>query len=379
VEDYWGKGLPVNTGQHNYNRIRYDYYRDTTVALQAFKAGEYDFRLENVSKNWATGYDTPAVEKGLIKLLEIPHSRPQGMQAFVFNTRKPVFKDSRVRQAITYAFDFEWSNKNLFYGQYTRTKSYFSNSELASSGLPGPEELKILAPFKGKIPQDVFTQEYSPPTTDGSGRIRKHLGKALALLRAAGWKPEKGKLVNSRSGTPLSFEILLSSPTWERISLPFKKNLERLGIDARIRTVDAAQYQKRVESFDFDMIVDVFAQSSSPGNEQRDFWGSAAADQNGSRNTIGIKDPVIDALVDKIITAADRKELIYATRALDRVLLWGHYVIPNWHIRHFRVAYWDKFGRPEITPEYNLPFNAWWIDSKKETELKQKKKSIRKR
>lgn len=369
VDDYWGRDLPVNRGRHNFARMRFDYYRDATVALEAFKAGEYDFRQENVARDWATGYDVPAARQGLLVRQEIFHERPTGMQAFVMNTRRPLFSDRRVRQALAYAFDFEWTNANLFYGQYTRTSSYFSNSELAAAGLPGPEELAILEPFRGRVPEEVFTREYRPPATDGSGQIRENLRRALALLSEAGWTVRDKKLRNDR-GEAFSFEILLNAPTWERISLPFAKNLERLGIEARVRTVDAAQYQKRVEDFDFDMVVDVFGQSLSPGNEQRDFWSSTAADEPGSRNTIGVKDPVVDALVDLVIAAPDRESLIHRTRALDRVLLWGHYVIPHWHIRSFRVAYWDKFGRPEVTPRYALAFDAWWVDPSREAALK---------
>ncbi|MBW1996959.1 MAG: ABC transporter substrate-binding protein [Deltaproteobacteria bacterium] len=379
VPNYWGKDLPVNRGRYNFQIIRYDYYRDSTVALQAFKAGEYDFRLENSSKDWATAYDIPAVKEGLIVKEAIPHERPTGMQGFVYNIRKSIFRDRRVREALAYAFDFEWANRNLFYGQYTRTKSYFSNSELASRGLPGPEELKILEPFHDKLPPEVFTREYEPPSTAGGKSIRSNLRKALKLLTEAGWVFKGRKLVNRETETPFTFEILLNSPTWERIALPFAKNLERLGIDVRVRTVDTSQYQKRVEEFDFDMIVDVFPQSLSPGNEQRDFWSSASADQPGSRNTIGIKDPVLDALIDLVISAPDRESLIYRTRALDRVLLWGHYVIPHWHIRYFRVAYWNKFSRPKITPKYALGFDTWWIDPEKEAILLEKKASLKKR
>ncbi len=370
---YWGRDLPVIRGLYNFNRIRFEYYRDTTVALQAFLAGRYDFRLENTAKEWATAYNTPAVRKGLIHKEEIPHSRPQGMQGFVFNIRKPIFQDSRVRQALAYAFDFEWSNKNLFYGQYARTKSYFANSELAAVGLPGPQELEVLEPLKGQIPEEVFHQEYHPPMADGSGYIRKQLGQAFKLLKQAGWAIENGKLVNEQTRQPFTFEILLSSPNWERITLPFIKNLVHLGINAHLRTVDSAQYQQRIEEFDFDMVVDVFPQSSSPGNEQREFWGSAAADQPGSRNTIGIKSPAVNRLIDLIIAAPDRDSLIARTRALDRVLLWGHYVIPHWHLRHFRVAYWDKLSRPEANPPYNLPLDAWWIDPAKEKVIQKAK------
>jgi len=376
VPGYWGKDLPVNRGRDNFDLIRYDYYRDATVALQAFKAGEYDFREENSSKDWATAYDIPALKDGLIRKEAIPNEQPTGMQAFVFNTRRSIFQDRRVRQALGYAFDFEWTNRNLFYGQYSRTTSYFSNSELACQGLPGPEEIKILEPFRNKVPEEVFTMAYRPPVTDGRGNIRSNLLQAMTLLTDAGWRFKDRKLVDKKTGAPFQFEILLQQSSWERIALPFTKNLERLGIDARVRTVDAAQYEKRVETFDFDMIVNVFPQSLSPGNEQRDFWGSAAAEQPGSRNTIGIKDPAVDALIDLVISAPDRKSLIYRTRALDRVLLWGHYVIPQWHIRYFRVAYWDKFGRPPVVPKYGLGFDAWWIDAKKDAALREKKSSL---
>jgi microcin C transport system substrate-binding protein len=376
VEDYWGAGLPVNRGRNNFNRIRYDYYRDATIALEAFKAGEYHFREENVSKQWATGYDTPAVREGLIRKEEIPHERPTGLQGFVFNTRRPFFTDPLVREALAHVFDFEWTNRSLFYGQYARTTSYFSNSELASRGLPGPEELAVLEPYRDRLPEEVFAAEYTPPSTDGSGRIRANLGRAMELLKRAGWRMEGGRLVRTDTGEVFDFEILLNSPTWERIALPFRKNLQRLGIEAKVRTVDAAQYQKRVEDFDFDMIVDVFGQSLSPGNEQRDFWSSAAAAEPGSRNTIGIQDPVVDELIDLVIAAPDRRSLIARTRALDRVLLRGHYVIPHWHIRSFRVAYWDIFGRPEVVPRYSLGFDSWWVDADRQKRLGARKKGL---
>lgn len=377
VSDYWGRDLPVNRGRYNFDLIQYDYYRDSTVALQAFKAGEYDFRQENTAKDWATAYNVPAVRKGLIKKEDIPHERPTGMQGFIFNIRRPYFRDRRVREALTYAFDFEWTNRNLFFGQYTRTKSFFSNSELASRGLPDPEEIKILEPFRDKLPKDVFIREYRPPVTDGKGNIRANLRKAFKLLNEAGWVIKNRKLVDKKTGRSFTFEILLNSPSWERISLPFAKNLRRLGIDARVRTVDTAQFQKRVEEFDFDMIVDVFAESLSPGNEQRNFWGSIAADEPGSRNTIGIKDPAVDALIELVIASPDRESLVHRTRALDRILLWGYYVIPHWHLRFFRVAYWDKFGRPKITPKYALGFYTWWIDARREAALKGKKASLK--
>jgi len=369
VKNYWGAKLPVRVGQDNFDTIRYDYYRDSTVALEAFKAGQYDFRQENSAKNWATAYTIPAVTQGLIKKEEIPNQVPTGMQAFVFNTRRPIFQDRRVRQALGYAFDFEWANKSLFYGAYTRTRSYFSNSELASSGLPGPEELKVLEPFRGRVTPEVFTKEYQPPVTDGSGDIRANLREALALLKEAGWVVQGGKLANARTGEPMQFEILLDDPNFERITLPFVKNLERLGVTARVRTVDSAQYQKRVESFDFDMAVAVWAQSLSPGNEQTDFWTSERAGIAGSRNLAGVRDPVVDKLVELVISAPDRPSLVARTRALDRVLLWGFYGIPHFHIRTFRVAYWDKFDRPRVSPKYALGFDTWWVDAKKEAAL----------
>jgi microcin C transport system substrate-binding protein len=368
VKDYWGAKLPVKVGTDNFDTIRYDYYRDTNVAIEAFKAGQYDLRLENVAKNWATAYTGPAVTQGMIKKEEIKNEIPTGMQGFVFNTRRPAFQDARVRRALGYTFDFEWTNKNLFYGAYTRTKSYFSNSELASSGLPGPDELAVLEPFRGKVPDDVFTKEYKPPVTDGSGNVRDGAREALRLLGEAGWTVKGGRLVNAR-GEPLAFEILIDDPTWERIVLPFVKNLERLGVAARVRTVDAAQYQKRIDEYDFDMVVSVWRQSLSPGNEQRDFWGSAAAKTPGTRNLAGIRDPSVDRLIELLIQAPDRKALVARTRALDRVLLWGFYVIPHFHLQAFRAAYWDRFARPAVAPKYAFGFDTWWIDPRKDAAL----------
>ena len=375
VKDYWGAKLPVNVGRDNFDSLRYDYYRDSTVAIEALKGGEYDFRPENVAKNWATAYATPAVTRGVLKKEEIPNEVPTGMQGFAFNVRRPIFQDPRVRRALAYAFDFEWSNKNLFYGAYTRTKSYFSNSELASSGVPSGEELKILEPFRGKVPDEVFTKEYQPPTTDGSGNIRDGAREALRLLGEAGWTVKGQKLVDGR-GEPMQFEILLDDSTWERIALPFAKNLERLGVTARVRVVDAAQYEKRQDDFDFDVLVTVWPQSLSPGNEQREFWGSQVAGERGSRNLAGIKDPVVDKLIDLVIQAPDRPGLVARTRALDRVLLWGHYVIPHWHIRAFRVVYWDKFARPAVSPKNALGFDTWWVDAAKEPALARRKGEI---
>jgi microcin C transport system substrate-binding protein len=370
VEDYWAKDLPVNRGRYNFDRIRFDYYRDATVALEAFKAGQYDFRQENVARDWATGYEGPALRQGLVKMEEIRHEQPTGMQGFVFNTRRAVFADPRVRKALGYAFDFEWTNRNLFNGAYARTTSYFSNSELAASGLPSAEELSILERYRGRLPEEVFTRAYQPPDSDGSGNVRSNLRRAFELLEDAGWVVnERGRLVHAESGWPMQFEILLVNPSFERIALPYTRNLNRLGITARVRTVDTTQYQNRLDNYDFDMTVTVWGQSLSPGNEQRDLWSSEKAEVPGSRNLAGIRDPVIDELVERLIAAADRERLIHHARALDRVLLWGHYVVPHWHVRAFRVAYWDKFSRPETPPRYALGFDTWWVDPVKEAQL----------
>ncbi len=373
VEDYWGKDLPVNRGQYNFASIRIDYYRDDTVVRQALKAGDIDFRAENQAKAWALDYDVPAVRDGWLKTGEFEHQRPTGMQGFVMNTRRRAFADRRVRRALAFAFDFEWTNRNLFFSQYARTESYFSNSELAAVGLPGPRELEILEPFRGQVPAEVFTEAYSAPATDGTGWPRDNLSKAFALLAQAGWVVRDMKLVDAETGEQMRFEILLISPAFERIVLPFKRNLGRLGIDVSVRLVDTAQYINRARAFDFDMIVGGWGQSESPGNEQRDFWTTTAADTDGSRNYAGIKDPVVDALVESIIAAPDRESLIARTRALDRVLLWGHYVVPNWHIRFDRIAYWDKFGRPQSIPRRGTSLNFWWIDPVKEQALSERR------
>ena len=362
VDNYWGKDIPVNKGRYNFGIIKYEYYRDPTVALEAFKSGEYDFRIENVSKTWATAYKGPAFDQGKIIKEELPNNNPVGMQAFVYNTRRDIFKDRKVREALAYAFDFEWTNKTLFYSAYKRTRSFFENSELASKGLPGVDELKLLNPYRDKLPKEIFTKEYNPPKTDGSGNIRPNLRKALRLLNESGWVLKEGKLINRNTGKQFEFELLLVQPTFERIALPFKKNLNRLGIKMNIRLVDSSQYVNRLNNFNFDMIVYTFRQSLSPGNEQRDFWSSSAADTPGSSNLAGIKNPVVDALIEKIISAPDRESLVAACKALDRVLLWGFYVIPQWHINVYRIAYWNKFSRPKIKPKYGLGFlDTWWL------------------
>jgi len=360
VEDYWAEDLPVRKGRYNFDRIRYEYYNDDTVALESFKAGNFDFRLETSAKNWATAYTGRAFDNGDITREAVVHHRPTGMQGFVFNTRKAVFSDPRVRQALAYAFDFEWTNRNLFYEQYTRTNSYFENSDLASSGLPSGRELEILEPFRDQLNPDVFTQTYQPPSTGGDRSMRDNLRQAVQLLNEAGYVIRDGKLVNETSGRPLAFEMLLFQKSFERVVLPFRQNLERLGIDVTVRLVDSNQYVQRVRNFDFDMITQVLPQSDSPGNEQREYWHSATVDMPGSRNFMGVSSPVIDELIDLVIQAPDRDELVHRVRALDRVLLHGYYVIPHWHLSKDRVAYWNKLQRPSVTPDSGVDLSNWW-------------------
>ena len=365
VKDHWARDLPVNRGHHNFDRIRYDYFRDPTIIREAVKAGTVDWWPENQAKAWALDFDTPAVKRGWLKLKIFDNERPTGMQAFAMNLRRPLFQDARVRYALAHAFDFEWSNKALFFSQYKRSESYFSNSELAATGLPSGEELKVLEPWRGRIPEEVFTTQYRAPATDGSGWPRENLKRAFALLDHAGWEVRDMKLVNRKTGEPFQFEILLVSAGFERIVLPFARNLSRLGIDARVRVVDSSQYVNRVRSREFDMIVASWGQSNSPGNEQRDFWGSNAAKSPGSRNHTGISHPAVDALIDLLIAAPSRESLVARTRALDRVLLWNHMVIPNWHSTGDRVVYWDKFGFPEKPPRSGTSSSFWWYDEKK--------------
>ncbi|MDF1630398.1 MAG: extracellular solute-binding protein [Alcanivoracaceae bacterium] len=358
-DDYWAKNLPVNRGQYNFNHLSFEYFLDETVSLEAFKGGAYDWRLERSAKDWASGYNSPALTRKEIILEEIPHSLPSGMQGFVMNQRRELFTDRALREAIGLAMDFEWSNQNLFHGQYTRTRSFFQNSEMAATGLPSEAELKLLEPFRKQLPKEVFEKEYQPPETDGSGRPRENLQRAQQLLRAAGYTLEKNQLKTPK-GALVRFEILLDSGAFERVALPFSRNLKALGIDASVRRIDPTQYLERVRKFDYDMIIAVFPQSNSPGNEQRDFWHSSAADMSDSRNRIGLKDPAVDALVEQIIRAQDREQLVVACRALDRVLQWGHYVVPNWHVNRFRVAYRSALARPKVNPPYGLPIDAWW-------------------
>lgn len=369
VADYWGKDLPVNVGRDNFEEIEYIYFRDANVAFEAFKGDQYDWRTESSSKMWATGYDFPAITTGRAVKEDIQLKQVEGMQAWALNTRRAKFQDVRVRQALNFAFDFEWSNTNLFYGQYTRSRSFFNNSEMEARGLPSPEELAILEPLRDQLPPEVFTAEFTNPVNDTPQNRRRNLRQAAGLLEAAGWKVTqdggRSVLKNDR-GEPLTVEFLLDSPLFERIALPYQQQLELLGIGVRIKTVDSAQYERQAQTFDFDVIVGNWGQSLSPGNEQRDFWGSEAADRNGSRNFAGIRNPAIDTLIEAIVFAPDRKSLITACRALDRALIWNHYVVPMWYISYERTARWDRFGRPETLPAYSTGFpSVWWWDEEK--------------
>ena len=373
VPDYWARDLPVRRGQNNFDAMRHDWYRDRTVALEAFKAGEFDIRVENQALAWATRYDSPARERGLYRLEEIQEERTSGMQGFVYNMRRPIFADARVREALAHAFDYEWSNRQLFFGAYARTRSYFDNSELAARGLPSPAELELLEPLRAQVPPRVFTEAYEPPRTDGSGNLRDNLRVATRMLREAGWQVRDNRLVDGQ-GRQLAFEILINSGSqFERIILPFIENLKRLGIEASVRSVDVAQYQRRMEAFDFDMTVIVFGQSDSPGNEQRDYWTAARADVQGSRNYAGLKNPAVDALVERIVNAPDRASLVTATRALDRVLQWSFLVVPHWHSKVDRVAMWDRFGRPAVTSKQGFLQSVLWVDPAKDAALRERR------
>lgn len=376
VEDYWGKDLPVSVGQNNFDEIEYIFFRDTNVAFEAFKGDQFDWRTESSAKLWATGYNFPAINANRVLKEEILLKQVEGMQSWAINTRRPKFQASRVRQALNFAFDFEWANTNLFYGQYIRSRSYFNNSEMEAKGLPGPDELAILEPLRDQIPPEVFTTEYRNPVNSNAQERRKNLRQAAKLLNEAGWNVTRDggrSVLKNDKDEQLTVEFLLDEPTFERIALPYQQQLELLGIGVRIRTVDSAQFTRQVETFDYDIIVGSFPQSLSPGNEQRSFWGSEAADQRGSRNLAGIKNPAVDKIIDNIIYAKDRQGLITACKALDRVLIWSHYVVPMWFIPYERVARWDRFGRPDKLPDYSVGFpTIWWWDEEKAKKVAQR-------
>lgn len=367
VVNYWGKDINVNIGRDNFAELRYEYFRDSTVAIEAFKADQVDWRSENSAKNWATAYDFPAVRDKRVVLEEFPIRNFGIMQAFGFNIRREKFKDPRVRRAFNYAFDFEEMNKQIFFGQYKRIASYFEGTELASQGLPEGQELEILQTVRDKVPPEIFTKPYTNPTGGNPEAVRANLREGLRLLKDAGYDIRDRKLVDGKKGESFSVEFLASDPNSERFVLFYKPSLERLGITVTVRTVDDAQYENRLRQWDFDITTVSWGESLSPGNEQRGYWGAQAADQPGSRNQIGIKNPAIDALIDRVIFAKNRAELVAATKALDRVLLWNHYVVPQWTYGKVRTARWDRFGRPDPLPKYGLSaFPAvWWWDTAK--------------
>jgi len=365
-EDYWAKDLPVNKGRYNFDEIRYDYYRDRNVELEAIKSGNFDLREEFSSISWATGYNIPAVAEGRLVRVSLPDERPSGAQGYFLNTRRDKFKDVRVRQALGLVFDFEWSNKKLFYGLYKRTSSYFENSDMKATGKPSPEELALLEPYKDKLAPEVFAEPYTPPVTDGSGNNRDNLKKARNLLIAAGWKPGPDNYLHNDKGERLTIEFLDFEAMFERISLPYIENLKKIGVDASWRLVDPAQYQRRVKSFDFDVTTQRYSLRLTPGIELRSFWGSEAAKTDGSYNLAGISEPAVDALVDKVVAAKSRAELVTATRAIDRVLRAGHYWVPHWYKASYSVVYWNKYSRPAVQPKYDAGIlDTWWYDQAK--------------
>jgi microcin C transport system substrate-binding protein len=374
ASDWWAKDLPVARGQWNFDEITFVYYRDRTPAFEAFKIGETDFWPENSAKGWATGYDIEAVRRGHIRKETLESRQIAGMQGFAFNLRRPKLQDPRVRQAFNLAFNFEWANKSMLYEQYLRVGSYFENSELKATGLPQGSELDILETVRGGVPPEVFTAEYRNPVYAAPDDGRRYMQKAAKLLAEAGWSHGPNGLTNA-AGDRLAVEFLLVQPDFERLVLAYKTELEKLGIKVDIRTVDSAQYRRRLDTFDFDIVVARFPQSLSPGNEQRDFWGSAAAGKEGSQNIIGIRDPAIDTLVERLIFAKDRADLVAVTRALDRVLLWNHFVVPQFYIAHDRIASWSKFGRPSRLPRQAGPLSSflqvWWWDEQAAIRLKQ--------
>ncbi|WP_445006085.1 extracellular solute-binding protein [Halomonas mongoliensis] len=366
---YWGRDLAVKRGRHNIGRLVYDYYRDRDIAWEAFKAGVLDYRIDARAATWAIGYDFPAYRDGLVRRLAIPDGQPARMQAFVFNLRRDTFEDPRVREALSLTFDFPWLNANLFYDAYRRTESYFQNSEMAAEGLPEGDELALLEGFRDQLPERLFQE---PVPIDHPLDLRERLRLAFELLQEAGYEVERGRLVHGETGQPLTVEVLLFDTGMERVTQPMLRNMARLGVQGSIRIVDINQYLNRLRRFDFDMTVGQFPQSNNPGNEQRDFWTSAAAEVPQSRNLMGLADPVVDALVDRLIRADSREALNVTARALDRVLLWHFPMIPHYHSGETRIAIWDKFGWPEPFPEYGMDLAAWWVDAEREAEINQR-------
>ena len=364
VENYWAKDLPVNKGLYNFDKIIYDYYKDSNVLVEAFKVNEYDFRREYNVKRWLSEYNFKAVQNGEVVLEEMDNDRPVGMNGLVLNTRKEIFNNRKVRLALSYAYDHEWINKTIYQNAYVRTDSYFDNSPLASSGLPSEQELELLNPWKDQLPKEIFTENFVPPSTDGSGNDRTNLLKAKNILEQEGWMIENGKL--TKNGEEFTFEFLIVSPSDEKIALAYQSNLKKLGITMEVRTVDSSQYQARLLNYDFDMIKRYWGVSLSPGNEQQFYWGSEVGKKDGSRNYAGIDSPVVDALIKNLINATDREELTTAIHALDRVLLWGHYVVPLYHSNKDRIAYWNFFEYPDKIPLYGIVIESWWLNKDKQ-------------
>ena len=374
VADYWGRNLNVRIGHNNFDTLRFDYFRDLTVMFEAFKADDLDWHFENTAENWATGYNFPAVREKRVVREEFPIRNVGVMQAFAFNTRLAKFKDPRLRRAFNFAFDFESINRDIFYGQYTRISSFFQGTELACSGLPQGRELEILDGFRSGVAAEVFTTPYWNPVGGNPQADRDNLLEATRLLEAAGFVVRDLRLVDAGTGEPLRVEFLLSAPTYERFVLYYKDSLKRLGIDVVVRVVDDVQYEYRLRNWEFDIVITSWEESLTPGNELRDYWGSQAATTPGSRNLVGIADSAIDALIDRVVFATDRDELVAATRALDRVLLWHHYVVPQWTYGRVRTARWDRFARPDVMPTYGLSAfpDIWWWDAERDAKTTSK-------
>jgi microcin C transport system substrate-binding protein len=369
VKDWWGENLPINRGRHNFDTLRYEYYRDREIAFEGFTAKNYLFREEFTSRTWATRYDFPAIRDGRVQREELPDNTPSGAQGWFINTRRNQFKDPMVREALIYAFDFEWSNKNIMYGAYARTHSMFQNSDLMANGKPGADELALLEPFRGKVPAEVFGEPFVPPVSDGSGNDRNLLRKASQLLRDAGYVIKDGKRFGP-NGERITIEFLIDQPAAQPVHMPYIKNLATIGIDATVRVVDPAQFRARVDEFDFDITVQRFGFSTVPGALLRSYFASQSASLKGTQNIAGISDPVVDALIEKVIAANSRPELVAAARALDRVVRAGRYWVPHWYKAAHWISYWDTFGRPATKPRYarGAPEN-WWYDQAKAAKL----------
>ncbi|OZG74069.1 ABC transporter substrate-binding protein [Hahella sp. CCB-MM4] len=362
VNDYWGKDLPINQGRYNFDKVTVEFYRDQTVAFEAFKAGNLDIFLEYSSKNWATGYDFPAVDEGKVVKVEIPHKIPAGVQGLFFNTRRPPLDNVDFRHALAVLFDFQWANKNLFYDAYTRTESYFPNSDYQARGVPDGKELKLLEPFRKILPPELFS--LNPPTfdTDGSGNIRPQLKQAFQLFKQAGFELKNGRMVDTSSSQPVELEIIYIQKGLERVFLPYVQNLKKAGLEVSIRLLDSAQFKTRLDTYDFDITTFVLPQSFVPAQELKEYFHSSSAGMAGGRNYAGISHPAIDSLVEKAIQAGSQNELTVTLRALDRVLLWQHYIVPNWHLGSFRAAYWKPLQKPGNQPNYTLGFENWWLE-----------------